>query len=226
MAQRLCVLQHADNEGIGSMQRWFAERKFDINVVRVDQGAPLPPHDSFDWLAVMGGPMSAYEEAQYPWLSHEKKWLRQAVFSDKRVLGICLGSQLIASALDADVYPNDTFEIGWYPITRIDPSITWLPPKARLLSWHGDRFDLPSGAKPFASSEVTPNQGFSYGNRVWALQFHVEAEPDTIDAFIEANGGELPRGEWVQSLEQLKNSEHFASSEKIARDLLDFMAAR
>lgn len=224
MAQRLCVLQHADDEGLGSMHRWFSEHNFQITTIRIDKGEPLPPHQSYDWLVLMGGPMGVYEEAQYPWLAQEKEWLRQAIEAEKRILGICLGAQLIASALDSQVYPHETLEIGWHPIFRTDPSASWLPEKAQLLSWHGDCFDLPQGAKAFASSEITPCQGFSYSRRVWALQFHVEADESTVDAFLEAGGGDLPRGEYVQSLEQLKKAEHLATSAKIAEDLLNYIA--
>lgn len=224
MTQRLCVLQHADDEGLGSMHHWFTEHGFDINTVRIDRGEALPPHNSFDWLVVMGGPMGVYEEAQYPWLREEKAWLKQAIESEKKTLGVCLGAQLIASALDASVYPNDTFEVGWYPIIRTDPSASWLPQQTTLLSWHGDCFDLPRGAKAFATSELTPCQGFRYGNRTWALQFHVEADASTVHAFLEAGGGELPQGEGVQSIEQLENPLHLTNSANIAADLLNFMA--
>lgn len=226
MTRRLCVLQHADGEGLGSMHHWFADKGFEINTIRIDRGHPLPQLDSFDWLVLMGGPMGVYEEVQYPWLATEKQWLRQAIEADKKVLGVCLGAQLIASALDAAVYPNDSVEIGWHPIYRTDSSASWLPEQARLLSWHGDRFDLPENAKAFASSEVTPYQGFSYGNRIWALQFHIEAEAGTVETFLEAGGGDLPQGELVQNIEQLENTEHLAASAKIAAGLLDFMAAR
>lgn len=226
MTQRLCVLQHADGEGLGSMHQWFAEKGFTINIIRIDRGEPLPPIDSFDWLVLMGGPMGVYEEVQYPWLAAEKEWLRKAIEADKKVLGVCLGAQLIASALDAAVYPSDTVEIGWHPIYRTDSSASWLPEQACLLSWHGDRLELPENAKAFAANEVTPCQGFSYGDRVWALQFHIEAEAGTVDTFLEAGGGYLPQGEFVQSIEQLENTEHLAASAKTATGLLDFMAAR
>jgi GMP synthase-like glutamine amidotransferase len=207
MAQRLCVLQHADGEGLGSMHGWFVEHGFQINVIRMDQGGALPPLTSFDWLVLMGGPMGVYEELQYPWLITEKKWLREAIDAEKKILGICLGSQLIASALNAPVYPNETSEIGWFPINRTDSTVTWLPQQAYLFSWHGDCFDLPSGAKAFASSEATPCQGFRYGNRVWALQFHVETEADTAEIFYE-----------------LKKTDYLAASAKITNDLLNFLA--
>lgn len=226
MKQRLCVLQHTDGIGLGCMEQWFRERQFDMRTVRVDRGEKLPSLDSFDWLAVMGGPMGVYEEAQYPWLKAEKEWLRTAIDASKKILGVCMGSQLIASALGADVYPADTAEIGWFPIIRTDAHASWLPPQSCLLSWHGDRFELPAGAKPFASSEATPNQGFSYGDNIWALQFHVEAQAGTTDVFLEASGGELPDGEYVQREDQLDRPDCVATSAKVASSLLNFMATR
>lgn len=225
MKQRLCVLQHADGIGLGCMEQWFKEHEFDINTVRVDRGEPLPPLNSFDWLAIMGGPMGVYEEAQYPWLKTEKQWLRTAIDTDKKILGVCMGGQLIASALGAEVYPAESAEIGWFPINRTDASASWLPPQSCLLSWHGDQFKLPSGGKPFASSEATPNQGFRYGDNIWALQFHVEAQTGTTDIFLEATGGELPAGEYVQSKDQLDRPDCVATSAKVANKLLNFMAA-
>jgi GMP synthase-like glutamine amidotransferase len=224
MAQRLCVLQHADGEGLGSMRRWFAERDFEINIVRIDRGAALPAINSFDWLILMGGPMGVYEELQYPWLATEKIWLKEAIDAEKKILGICLGAQLIASAMGAPVYPNESSEIGWFPITRTDASVSWLPQQSHLFSWHGDCFEVPAGAKPFASSEATPCQGFRYGNRVWALQFHVETEAETASVFYEAAGGDLPYGEFVQDIAELETSEYLAESAKVATDLLNYLA--
>lgn len=225
MKQRLCVLQHADDIGLGCLEHWFRESEFQIQTLRIDRGEPLPSLDSFDWLAIMGGPMSVYEEMQYPWLVGEKQWLRRVIDSDKKILGVCMGGQLIASALGADVCPADTVEIGWFPITRTDAAASWLPAQSCLLSWHGDQFDLPTGAKPFAQSEATPNQGFSFGNNIWALQFHVEAQAGTTDIFLEATGGELPPGEYVQPEAQLDRPDCIAASAKVANNLLNFMAA-
>jgi GMP synthase-like glutamine amidotransferase len=224
MTQRICALIHANGEGLGSMESWFTEQSYPLNTIRIDLGEPLPPLDSFDWLVVMGGPMGVYEQTQYPWLTEEINFLRQAIGSNKKILGICLGGQLIASALGAKVYPNSQQEIGWHPIIRTCSSASWLPDEARLLSWHGDRFDLPEGANAFAASAITPVQGFSYGERVWALQFHVEAEEGTVGAFFTTGGGDLPTGDFVQSLELLISNEHLAVNRTIAHNLLRYIA--
>jgi len=152
----------------------------------------------------------------------EKQLIRDAISADKKVLGICLGGQLIASALGADVYPNDQQEIGWHEVTKTDPIATWCPDNFKPLSWHGDRFDLPVGATGFAQSQITPNQGFCLKKTVWALQFHLEAINDSVPDFY-AVTGELSKGKYVQRYDQMVNDNYVASSKHIMHALLDVM---
>lgn len=223
---RILILQHAEGEWIGSMADWFSDTSrcdnFVLKTLRLDQGDTLVDMDAFDWLLVMGGPMSVNDELTHPWLREEKELIRQAIACDKTVLGICLGGQLIAAASGAEVYRNHTQEIGWFSINRTDPRVTWLPDKVNLLSWHGDCFRLPVGATPFASSDVTPCQGFSMGPRIWALQFHLEAAAGTVDAFLACEGDDLPSGEFVQRVSQLQqDAEFLPQSRQIMHRLLD-----
>ncbi|WP_299204499.1 type 1 glutamine amidotransferase [uncultured Amphritea sp.] len=217
---RVKILQHAEGEWIGSMYDWFTDasrhRHFNLSTVRLDHGEALPVADSFDWLLVMGGPMSVNDESVYPWLIEEKQLIRQVINSGKTVLGICLGGQLIAAACGAEIYRNTTSEIGWFPIIRTDPEVNWLPEKAELLSWHGDCFKLPEGARSFATSAITPFQGFSLGDRVWALQFHLEVKSGTVDAFLACETEGLPDGEYVQSEAQLRDDAGFLSQSQVA----------
>ncbi|MDO6564509.1 type 1 glutamine amidotransferase [Amphritea sp. 1_MG-2023] len=210
---RVLILQHAEGEWIGSMHDWFTDpcrrHDFVLNTVRLNRGATLPDVDSFDWLLPMGGPMSVNNETDYPWLVAEKTFIRQAIENDKTILGICLGGQLIAAAAGAEVYRNTTTEIGWWPVIKTDHAVTWLPEIMSPLSWHGDCFRLPAGAIPFAYSAVTPCQGFRLGQRIWALQFHLEAAPGTIDAFLAFEPDGLPHGKAVQTSDQLRNDTEF-----------------
>lgn len=224
MTKRLCVLQHAEGEGLGSLQSWFTEQIYAIERVYLHRGDQLPEPADYDWVVVMGGPMSVYEETEYPWLIAEKAWLREIIEQPAtKLLGICLGAQLMASALGAKVELNSNLEIGWHPITRTHSSASWMPAKERFLSWHGDRFDLPAGATGFAKSEVTPNQGFFLSPNKWALQFHIEAEPGTTKAFLQAGGGHLPQGPWVQNLSAINSLNHLSQSAATARALLSFI---
>lgn len=217
---RVAILQHEPNEWVGSMVSWFKDKNYQLTTTMLYLGDPLPSLDDFDWLLIMGGGMSVYEEDTYPWLVTEKQLIRDAISANKKVLGICLGGQLIASALGADVYPNDQQEIGWHEVIKTDALATWCPDSFKPLSWHGDRFDLPSGATGFAQSKITPNQGFCLNNTVWALQFHLEAVADSVPDFY-AVTGELPEGQYVQSYDDMVNNNYVANSKPVMHSLLD-----
>ncbi|MCK7557005.1 type 1 glutamine amidotransferase [Chitinophaga sedimenti] len=108
--------QHVPFEGLGCIADWIDRKGHQVSVTRWYAGDAPPPHDQTDWLIIMGGPMGVYDAAQYPWLETEKAYIREAIQQGKRVLGICLGAQLIAAALGAKVYPNREKEIGWFPV--------------------------------------------------------------------------------------------------------------
>lgn len=146
-------------------------------------------------LIVMGGPMGVYEQDRYPFLKRELSFIRKAMEADKPVLGICLGSQLIAHALGARVYPNAKKEIGWYRVHltsegKKDPlmkgaNAPW------VFQWHGDTFDLPRGARRLASSTLCKNQAFRYGDNVYALQYHLEVDGPMIREWLDQPGAEM-----------------------------------
>ena len=115
---RIHVLQHVPFEGLGAIEAWLLERRADIHYTRFFDGDPLPPHDAVDLLIVMGGPMSVNDEVRLPWLEPEKRFVREAIERNIAVLGVCLGAQLIASALGSRVYSGPAKEIGWFPIQR------------------------------------------------------------------------------------------------------------
>lgn len=220
--QKVAVFQHADGECIGSMRHWFADKPFQLLTFRLDLNDPLPSVDEFDWLLIMGGPMSTYDETNYPWLIAEKQLIREAIEVGRIVLGICLGSQLIASALDAKVYPNTQLEIGWYPVSKTNATASWMPEDLVPLSWHGDCFELPVNATSFACSAITPSQGFFYGKHVWALQFHLEAEPGTVEAFLALESNGLTEADYVQSKQVLfDNTNQLRQSQQAIFALLD-----
>ncbi|MEJ2632928.1 MAG: type 1 glutamine amidotransferase [Acidihalobacter sp.] len=173
----------------------------------------------------MGGPMNIYEEGAYPWLVEEKRFIRQAIEAGKVVLGFCLGGQLIADALGARVARNPETEIGWFELQPVASGVT--PPLDRMLGrplmgfhWHGDRFDLPEGARFCARSEACAHQGFSYEGRVYAFQFHAEATPEVAAGFIAAEG-ELPDGAFVQRPESMLTQLHWFK--ELNRRLFDYL---
>lgn len=221
---KVLILQHEEGEWIGSMQHWFADKEYSLSTVRLDHEELLPGQDTFDWLIVMGGPMSVYDEAGYPWLIAEKQFIREAIDQNKTVLGICLGGQLIANALGAEVRANTQQEIGWFNVYKTDPQMHWLPEEFKPLSWHGDRFDLPENAIALAASKITPYQGFSFNQHVVALQFHLEAQPGTAQAFLSLEHGGLPEGPTVQTEQELLDSSYLEQSQKVMFSLLDYLA--
>lgn len=222
--QNVAIFQHAEGEWIGSMRHWFADKPFQLTTYRLDQADPLPSIDEFDWLLIMGGPMSTYDETNYAWLIGEKQLISEAIDANKIVLGICLGSQLIASALGAKVYANTQQEIGWFPVNKTDAEATWMPEDLQPLSWHGDCVELPENSSSFADSAITPCQGFYYGKRIWALQFHLEVEPGTVEAFLALESHPLPATEYVQNESRLMdNNEQLKQSQQAMFALLDLL---
>lgn len=219
------ILQHADDEWIGNMEPWFLSKGANLTTLRVDKGEPLPAQNTYDWLLIMGGPMSVYDQSGYPWLITEKEFIKEAIALNKRVLGICLGAQLIASALGCIVKPNCEQEIGWFEVIRLDPKASnWLPDSFKPLSWHGDIFDLPNGAVALAKSALTPYQGFTLSSHVVALQFHLEAQRGTAKGFMAHETDGLPSGPFVQSRAALLEEGEFLHEHKqIMHRLLDSM---
>lgn len=197
--------QHVPFEGLGSIQDWLDAKGARVSCTRFFESSELPALDGIDLLIVMGGPMSVNDEAQYPWLAAEKRFVREAIAAGKAVFGVCLGAQLIASALGARVYPNAEKEIGWFPVHAVPESEQAMaagfrfPPSIEVLHWHGETFDLPPGATHLARSEACEHQAFSIGRHVVGLQFHLEATLDSVRAMIANDAADLaaPR-RWVQ----------------------------
>lgn len=206
---RIAVLQHVAFEGPGAIAPWLESRGAVLSRIALHQGDPLPSLDQCDGLVVMGGPMGVHDHDQHPWLKPEQKLLQQALQAGHPVLGICLGGQLMAAALGADVRPGREREIGWWPIHTKGSNAhegLALPDGTEVFHWHGDQFALPAGAIPLASSAICPCQGFQWGRRGLALQFHLETTPSGIEQLIAHSERELAAaGPWVQSPAALRH---------------------
>jgi len=194
---RALVLQHVAVEGPGTLAPYLEARGWQLETVALYAGA-RPPEDAqgYQAIIVMGGPMGVYDEAEYPFLRDEDRFLRHAMAQDVPLLGICLGSQLLAKALGARVYRNPHKEIGWYsvdltPAGAADPLFAGLASPVPVFQWHGDAFDLPTGAIPLASSPLCAHQAFRYGERVYGLLFHLELTPAIIQTWLEVFQDEL-----------------------------------
>ena len=192
------VLQHIACEPPGVFEDVLRERGVELDRVELDEGEPLPDWREFEAIVVMGGPMSANDEACLPWLRDEKRLIADAVRAGKPLWGVCLGVQLLAAALGARVYPGPEPELGLLPVAltdegRDDPVFAGLAAELNTLQWHGDTFDLPEGATRLASSPAYENQAFRF-ERAYGVQFHLE-----VSAAMAREWAEVP--EYVASLE-------------------------
>ena len=164
MSKRAHCLLHVPFEGLANIEAWLNNASYDIRYSCLYNHDALPNHiDDIDLIFVMGGPMSVHDDVQYPWLIDEKVWLKDAIESNRPMLGICLGAQLIAHVLGASVHPNEDKEIGWFALQGIKQGHTDgfnFPESFDALHWHGETFDLPNDASHLAQSQACINQAF------------------------------------------------------------------
>ncbi len=220
-------LQHLPFEGLGSMGEYFKQKNIPSTSTHFYLGQSLPSIDSFDWLIIMGGAMSANDDAKFPWLTEEKIFIKKAIDAGKVVIGVCLGAQLIAASLGAKVYRNTQKEIGWFDLTPTkDAQKTILADcfsqKIEVFHWHGDTFDLPKGAVHLASSEATKNQGFIISDKVFGFQFHLETTFEYAKALFDNFPEEIIKAKHIQNAEQaLADSGKFEKINAVMSQILD-----
>jgi GMP synthase (glutamine-hydrolysing) len=184
------AFRHVEIEDLGILADVLEKRGFAVRYAdawRDDFAGALNPDP--DLLIVLGGPMGVYDAAAYPFITEELRLIRARLASGKPMLGICLGSQFIAHAAGAAVYPGPAKEIGYMPLTLTAAGeascLAHLEDaNFNVLHWHGDTFDLPLGAERLCETEITRNQAFALGRNVLALQFHIEAAPEHMDRWI------------------------------------------
>ncbi len=207
-------LQHTPVEGLGSIENWIHAGGHNLTSTQLYNNPVFPDVNQIDWLIIMGGPMSVYEETIYPWLKEEKKFIKICIEKNKVVLGICLGAQLIADVLSANVYPNMYKEIGWFPIRMTADAkqnliFNMFPNEMYVFQWHGDTFDIPQDATHIAVSEACKNQAFVFNDKVVALQFHFEVNENDIDDMVTNFSNELKKSNYVQTVEEIARGKNY-----------------
>lgn len=223
------IFQHVPFEGIGSIENWLRQRDAKVSWTRFFEDWTLPRPSSPDLVIVMGGPMNVHDEAQFPWLAHEKRFLREVMDAGRPMLGICLGAQLLAQALGSEVHPCAEKEIGWFDITRVASEDGFKFPAAlKVLHWHGETFTLPHGATHLARSQACKHQAFEFGGNIMGLQFHLETTPTSLESMIRNCRAELVPGPFIQSEEELGSAEpaDYESINAMMSDILDYLISK
>jgi len=208
MNRTVLILRHIPQETAGTLETALTRAGLEVRYVDLFREVHVElPLDEASGLVVLGGPMNADEVDRYPFLNLDVQWIQQAIAAKLPLLGICLGSQLLAKALGARVYPNTVKEIGWYPLE-------WLPAAdddplfarngtATVFQWHGDTFDLPQGAVLLARGSSCQNQAFRWGSTAYGLQFHIEMTAAMIDEWLSKGheSGELAGLDYINPRE-------------------------
>jgi GMP synthase-like glutamine amidotransferase len=203
------ICKNIEIEGPGTIEDYLRMQQIPYKIVELSKGEVIPNPDNFDILIIMGGPMSVNEAEIYPYIEEEEKLIRDFISKGRKILGICLGAQIMAKALGSRVYPGLEKEIGWYDIEfteegmrdplmqklAIHPESGDLWRKFKVFHWHGETFDIPQGAVRLAGSELYPNQAFRYGSNAYAFQFHIEVTKEMIHEWCKDEPVDFPRME-------------------------------
>jgi len=221
-------VQHVPFEGLSSIESYLLGKGHTLTSTKMYLGETLPAVENFDWL-IVGGPMEIDDHAEHPWLVAEKTFIKQTIDTGKRVLGICLGAQLIAYVLGAKVYQGKHKEIGWFEVessSALKDTILHdvLPKSFEAFHWHGDTFDIPKGAISLGASKACKHQGFIFDSRVVALQFHLETTAERAAALIAHCGDELDGSKYVQPAHvMMADATRFTALNRMMFALLDRM---
>lgn len=215
---RVHYFQHIAGEGFGSCYEYLKAHQAKITATEffalpVDlplELEALPDIDEVDLLIIMGGTMSVNDEANYPWLKLEKRWLRRYLSAGKPAIGLCLGGQLIANALGASVSRNQHQELGWMDVGRVShvpENYFQIPEKINIMQWHSETFEIPRGGVRLAQNNVCQNQMYQIGRNVLGFQFHPEMTPHALQLLIEnEEDSAVFNGEYVQPIAELKKT--------------------
>ncbi len=219
-------LQHVPFENLGALESWANQPGNKVTSTRLYEETKLPFVDLFDVLIILGGPMSVHDEDRYRWLIAEKALIKKAIEKGKKVIGICLGAQLIAEAMGGHVSLNAASEIGWFPVELTPEALnhTCFQGFSKSFSafhWHGEFFSIPTGCIPIGKSSACENQGFIGNNQVLALQFHLEITTQGIEGLVHNCPEDLNDGPYVQDSDQLLRNDLIEDAHQMLLTLVD-----
>jgi GMP synthase (glutamine-hydrolysing) len=223
---KICLaLRHIPFEDLGLLAEPLRRRGYSLRYVDTPiEALEVTTAVDADLVVALGGPVAAYQADRYPWLKQETAALAARLGAERPTLGICLGAQLMATALGARVAPAPAPEIGWGPLALTDAGrasplavLEGLP----VLHWHSDRFGLPAGAENLASTPLCPHQAFALGSHALGLQFHVEVDPARFEHWLVAGAGELAAAGIGPDELRRGTRQHSAAMLKAAPALLD-----
>lgn len=203
---KIQAILHASFEPTGVIQNWATDHGHDLVDIHPYKGEVLLAQDAFDALMVMGGPQSVLKVDQYPYLIHEIETIRASIDAGKKVLGFCLGAQLIGKALGADGERSPHREIGMWPIAlteagQRDPMLYDFPKVLDVLHWHSDMAGIPEGAEVLATSPGCPRQVIRFTERVYGFQCHPEMTHTVLQRLCKYCDNQLDESKYVQSAE-------------------------
>lgn len=194
---KVLAIQNVSCETVGAIGDVLRGAGIGLETFCSFEKKPLPKEmGSAAGLVIMGGPMGVYEQDRFPFLKQELVLIGEALKGEIPVLGICLGSQLLACALGAEVEPGPEKEIGWFPVTltdsaKTDPLFEGIPSPFTAYIWHGDVFNLPPGSVSLASSGLTRFQAFRHGKNAYGILFHLEVSGRIVSDMVRAFREEL-----------------------------------
>lgn len=207
--------QHVNHEGPGVIQNWCYDNGHNMTRTNFRVNDDIPNPDLYDVLIIMGAHFSVHDTDKYPWLIKEKRSIDRALNDGKKVLGICLGAQLIAEVLGAEVKKSEFKELGWHKIKFSKEGMNsklfnHYPQIHDMFHWHGETFNLPDNCMLVAESEACQNQIFQYGELAVGFQCHPELSEYHIGRMLEKSSDCLTDGKYVNSKEEILENIHFA----------------
>lgn len=214
--RKVMVFQHVGHEPLGTLDPLLKDAGFRIRYINFGRDPFLEPDiENYNGLIVLGGPMGVYEANQYPHLRWEMKQIEKAIHKNIPVLGICLGSQLIANVLGSEVRKAPEWELGWCDIEITDNAkndliFSHYKSKEKIFQIHQDTFDVPKTAVHLASSKLCAGQAFRYGDKTYALQYHLEVDQPMIGRWMKRaeNFDIVHQSHGKFSLETIENDTH------------------